>query len=158
VLRIRIRIRSDPDLFGRIRIRILALINNPISTFFMCCKSHKYFRFTCCLTFWFMNILFNAYFGPKKILKKFVRKFIKVRIQIRIRNRIPNRIRNRIRIQTFSKVGSGSGQKSSGSATRLISNIIFSLSPSFYHLHLNSGTLMKQRLLDYLKHLKENGS
>jgi hypothetical protein len=30
---------SDPDLFGRIRIRIMALINDPISTFLVCVKA-----------------------------------------------------------------------------------------------------------------------
>jgi hypothetical protein len=50
-----------------------------------------------------MKILFITYFHQKKVLEKIGRKFIRVRIWIRIR--------------TFSKVGSGSGQKSSGSAT-----------------------------------------
>jgi hypothetical protein len=49
-----------------------------------------------------MKILFRAYFHIKKFQKKLAEKFTRVRIQIRIR--------------TFSKVGSGSGQKSSGSA------------------------------------------
>jgi hypothetical protein len=72
------------------------LNKSPYIKFFGVCKSHKYFRIT-------INILLKAYFGQKKYLKKFVRKFISVRI----------------RIWTFSKVGygSGSGQKSSGSAT-----------------------------------------
>jgi hypothetical protein len=34
---LRFRIRSDPDLFGRIR--ILALLNDSISTFFVCTKA-----------------------------------------------------------------------------------------------------------------------
>jgi hypothetical protein len=40
-IRIQIRIRSDLDLFGRIliRIRILALKNDPISTFLVCVKA-----------------------------------------------------------------------------------------------------------------------
>jgi hypothetical protein len=46
-----------------------------------------------------MKILFRAYFHQKNFQKKVGRKFI------------------RVRIRTFSKVGSGSGQKSSGSAT-----------------------------------------
>jgi hypothetical protein len=37
----------------------------PLINFFGVCKSHRYFRITCCLTFWFMNILFKAYFGQK---------------------------------------------------------------------------------------------
>jgi hypothetical protein len=54
----------DPDVWYRIQIRILALINDPISTFLVCVhKSHNYFRITCRLTFWFVNILFKAYFG-----------------------------------------------------------------------------------------------
>jgi hypothetical protein len=61
---------SDPDVRDRFRIRILALINDPISTFFGVCKSHKFFKITCCLTFWFMNILFIAYFGQKKIFEE----------------------------------------------------------------------------------------
>jgi hypothetical protein len=48
----------------------------PYINFFGVCKSHKYLRITCCLTFWFMNILFKAFFGLKKFLKKFARKFI----------------------------------------------------------------------------------
>jgi hypothetical protein len=55
-----------------------------------------------------MKILFIAYFHQKEFQKKIVRKFIRVRIRIR----------------TFSKVGSGSGQKSSGSATLLLNAII----------------------------------
>jgi hypothetical protein len=52
-----------------------------------------------------MKILFRAYFHKKKIKKKVGRKFIRVRIQI----------------WTFLKVGSGSGKKSYGSATLVIS-------------------------------------
>jgi hypothetical protein len=48
-----------------------------------------------------MKILYRAYFHQKNFHKKVGQKFIRVRIRIR----------------TFSKVGSGSGQKSSGSAT-----------------------------------------
>jgi hypothetical protein len=56
----------DPEVWDRIRIRILALINDPISTFLVfVCKSHKYFRNLCCITFWFMNVLFTAYFRSK---------------------------------------------------------------------------------------------
>jgi hypothetical protein len=51
---------------------------------------------------------FRAYFHKKKYQEKVGRKFIMVRIQ------------NRIRIRTFLKVGSGSGQKSSGSTTLLV--------------------------------------
>jgi hypothetical protein len=58
-----------------------------------------------------MKILFRAYFHPKEFRKKVGRKCLMIRI----------RIRNRIR--TFSKVGSGSGQKSSGSATLLVTII-----------------------------------
>jgi hypothetical protein len=47
---LRIRIWSDPDLFGWIWIRILALINDPMN-FFDVCKSHKYFMYLHCLTF-----------------------------------------------------------------------------------------------------------
>jgi hypothetical protein len=50
-----------------------------------------------------MKILFRAYFHQKNFLKKVGGKFVRVRIRIR----------------TFSKVGSGSGQKPSGSATLL---------------------------------------
>jgi hypothetical protein len=59
-----------------------------------------------------MKILFRAYFHQKKFQKKVARKFIRVRIQIWNR------------IWTFSKVGSGSGQKSSGSATLEWSNCL----------------------------------
>jgi hypothetical protein len=58
-----------------------------------------------------MKILFRAYFHQTNFQKKVGRKFIRVRIRIRIR------------IRTFSKVGSGSGQKSSGSAT-LVKRIV----------------------------------
>jgi hypothetical protein len=75
----------------------------PYLNFFSMFKSQRYFRNLCCLTFWFMKILFRAYFHQKNCLKKVGRKFIRVRI----------RIWNRIR--TFSKFGSG--QISSGSAT-----------------------------------------
>jgi hypothetical protein len=60
-----------------------------------------------------MKILFRAYFHQKKFQKKVGRKSIRVGIRIRIRNRI--------RIRTFLKVGSGSGQKSSGTATLVFS-------------------------------------
>jgi hypothetical protein len=49
-----------------------------------------------------MKILFRAYFHQKHLQKKVGRKFI------------------RVRIRTFLKVGPGSGQKSSGSATLVI--------------------------------------
>jgi hypothetical protein len=75
----------------------------PYLNFFNMFKSQKYFKHLCCLTFWFMKILFRAHFHRKNFQKKVSRKFIRVRIRIR----------------TFSKVGSGSGQKSSGSATLL---------------------------------------
>jgi hypothetical protein len=62
---LQIRIGSDPNLFGWIRIRIQALINDPISTFWCVYrKSHKYFWNICCLTFWFI-IPFKAYSGKK---------------------------------------------------------------------------------------------
>jgi hypothetical protein len=51
-----------------------------------------------------MKILFRAYFHQKNFQNKVGRKFIRVRIRIR----------------TFSKVGSGCGQKSSGSATLVV--------------------------------------
>jgi hypothetical protein len=39
----------------------------PNITFFGVCKSLKYFQNLCCLTFWFMTILFRAYFRQKII-------------------------------------------------------------------------------------------
>jgi hypothetical protein len=91
---LRIRIRSDPDLFGRIwirtsgvwigirkRIRILAMINDPISTFLVC---YECCRNPCWLTFWFTNIFFRTYFCKKnlqgkKLANKLFRSFSKVR-------------------------------------------------------------------------------
>jgi hypothetical protein len=125
---LRIRIRSDPDLFGRIRIRILALINDPISTCLVC-KSHKYSRITCCLSFWFMNILFKAYFGQKNLSEEVCQKIyigkdpdpdpdpdvFKSRIRIRskivwIRNTdhrlIPGLIHNSFNFGEFVRCGS----------------------------------------------------
>jgi hypothetical protein len=51
---LRIRIRSDP-----------CLNKHPYRNFFGVCKSHKYFRNHCCLTFWIMNILFKAFSSRK---------------------------------------------------------------------------------------------
>jgi hypothetical protein len=53
----------DSDVWDRIifRIRILALINDSISTFLV---------YLCCLTFWSMKILFRAYFHIKNFLEK----------------------------------------------------------------------------------------
>jgi hypothetical protein len=120
VLRIRIgiRIRSDPDLFGRIRIRKSwtgfgsgrlgpdpdpdpGLNKWPNINFFGVWKSRKYFRKPCSLTFWFMNILFRTCFCQKKFPEK---TWIKISWG---------------QDQNVSKSGSGSGQKSSGSATLL---------------------------------------
>jgi hypothetical protein len=69
----RIRIRSDPDLFGRIR--ILGLINYSISTFLVYVKAiHTvpYFRNLCCLTCCFMRISYflEHIFIKKKFQKK----------------------------------------------------------------------------------------
>jgi hypothetical protein len=105
----RIQIHSDPDLPGRLQIWILALINNPTATFLVCVKAINT-----------LEISVFSIFGPwrqfkehidakKHFQKKIGRKFIKIRIRIRIWNRI----------RTFLKVGSGSGQKSSESATLL---------------------------------------
>jgi hypothetical protein len=60
---------ADPDVWDRIRILILALINDPISPFYVC-KSHKYFSNICVLTFWVMNILFRRYFRQKNFQEK----------------------------------------------------------------------------------------
>jgi hypothetical protein len=65
---LRIRIRSDPDLLGQIRIRIQVIINYPFSISFMYC---------------FMNILFRAYFRQKISKETWPKMY--VRIQIRIR-------------------------------------------------------------------------
>jgi hypothetical protein len=85
-----IRIRSDPYLFGRIRIRIriLALINDPILTFLVCVKA-KDTSGSLLFNFWFMKILFRAYFHQTNFQKKVGQKFIRVRIRskiVRIRN------------------------------------------------------------------------
>jgi hypothetical protein len=77
------RIRSYPDLFGRIRTSGTGsgsgsrsgsgswpyIVNSNLN-FFGMCKSHKYFRSLCCLTFWFMKLLFRAYFHQKNFWKK----------------------------------------------------------------------------------------
>jgi hypothetical protein len=91
-------------------------------------NSHKHLRNLCCLTFWPMKMLFRAYFHKKKISEKVGRKFIRVRIRIRIRNRI----------RTFSKVGSGSGQKTPGSATLTISRLFRLRSRKFKNEHTRS--------------------
>jgi hypothetical protein len=39
--------------------------------FFGACKSYKYFKNLCCYIFWFINILFRAYFPEKNFLTKF---------------------------------------------------------------------------------------
>jgi hypothetical protein len=49
----------DPDLWDRIWIRILGL-KITLNKLFCVCKSHKYLRNLCFLTFWFMDILFRA--------------------------------------------------------------------------------------------------
>jgi hypothetical protein len=100
-----LRIRSDPDLFGRIR--ILALINDPISTFFVCVKAKDTSGISVVKLFGSWRYFLEHIFIEKISEKKVVRKFI--RVMIRIQNRI----------RTFSKVWSGSSQKSSGSATLL---------------------------------------
>jgi hypothetical protein len=71
-----IRIWSDPDLFGRIRI----LIKWPYINFFGVCKSHKNLQDLCCLTFLVISILFRAYFRRKIFLKKLGWKYIWVKI------------------------------------------------------------------------------
>jgi hypothetical protein len=72
------------------------LVHNwAFMNFFGVCKSIKYLRNLCCLTFWFINILFRACLCQNNFQKKLGRNFIWVRIRIR----------------TFSKVGSGSVQK-----------------------------------------------
>jgi hypothetical protein len=38
---------------------------------FGACKSYKYFKNLCCYTFWFINILFRAYFREKNFQTKF---------------------------------------------------------------------------------------
>jgi hypothetical protein len=73
-----------------------------------------------------MKILFRAYFHQKNFQKKVGRKFIRVRIRIRIR--------------TFSKVGSGSGQKSSGSATLFLSSQYIDI------LHVYSKVFLSRHL------------
>jgi hypothetical protein len=97
----------DPDVWDRIRIliRILALIYDPKSTFFGVCKSHKY----CCLTFCLMNILFRAYFGPKKSRRKLSKISLGqdpdpdvFKSRIRIRSKIV-RIRNTGKNYIFTK-------------------------------------------------------
>jgi hypothetical protein len=54
------RLGPDPDL------NKLHYLN-----FFGICRSHKYFKHHCCLTFWFMKILCGAYFIKKISGKKF---------------------------------------------------------------------------------------
>jgi hypothetical protein len=51
------------------------------------CKSHKYFRHLCCLTFRFMNILFRAYFQQKNFKKKVCQKFLRLGSGSRSRTR-----------------------------------------------------------------------
>jgi hypothetical protein len=57
--------RSDPHLLvgsGRLGQDPDPGLNKlPFIKFFGISKSHKYFRKLCCLTFWFMNILFRAF-------------------------------------------------------------------------------------------------
>jgi hypothetical protein len=69
VLLIRIRSDPDPDVPDMIRTRILPFINDPISTYLVC-KSNKYFRNLCCLTYWYMNTLLEYIFIFKKSRKK----------------------------------------------------------------------------------------
>jgi hypothetical protein len=52
--------------------------------FFGVCKSHKYLRNLCYLTFWFMNILFRAYFCKKKFSEETWAKFIRIWIRPKI--------------------------------------------------------------------------
>jgi hypothetical protein len=84
-----------------------------------------------------MKILFRAYFYPKQFQKKVGRKFIMARIRIRIR--------------TFSKVGSGTGQKSSGSTTLEITSLVLNeickdFKPKvLYLLYLNKTFTRKQK-------------
>jgi hypothetical protein len=42
------------------------LNKRPYVNVFGMCKRHKYFRNRCCLTFYFMNILFKSIFSSKK--------------------------------------------------------------------------------------------
>jgi hypothetical protein len=84
-----------------------------------------------------MKKLFIAYFHQKKFQKKIGRKFIRVRI----------RIRNRIRIRTFSKVGSGSGQKSSGSATLPVALLIVPVASKLNSEITNKGTFCRLKQL-----------
>jgi hypothetical protein len=58
---------SDPD---------PGLHKCPYINYFGLCKSHEYFMNICCLTFWFKNTPFRAYFGQKnfqKMSKNFLR-------------------------------------------------------------------------------------
>jgi hypothetical protein len=58
-VRIWIRIRSDPDLFGRFRIRILTLIKHPISTFLVCVKATMLFKYLFGSLIYFLEHIFG---------------------------------------------------------------------------------------------------
>jgi hypothetical protein len=64
---------ADPGVFGRIR--ILALINDPISTFLVCVKAINTSGISV-VNFWSMKILFIAYFHEKNFQQKIWQKFI----------------------------------------------------------------------------------
>jgi hypothetical protein len=99
VLWIRIRIQLDPELFSQIR--ILALINDPVSTlnYFSACKSHKIKNLRC-LTFTPMNILFRAFFSKKKFQKKLGENLFRPGSRFRrFQNSDPDLVKNRPDLQ-----------------------------------------------------------
>jgi hypothetical protein len=91
LLRIRIQIWSDPDLFGRINSD--TVLKNHISTFFGVWKSHEYYTYHCRLTFLFILLIFGHIYAKQYASKNVARKFIKIRIKNQIWSKIV-RIRN----------------------------------------------------------------
>jgi hypothetical protein len=91
VLQIRFRWDPDPDVWGRIR--ILALINNPILTVLVCVKAQKKTQESLLFNFLIHEETFKSIFWSKSFRKKLAKNLLR------------------------SESGSGSGQESSGSAT-----------------------------------------
>jgi hypothetical protein len=104
---------SGSGRWDRIRIQIRTGLNKWLGVnFFGVFKSHKYLWNKCCLTFWFMKILFKAYFHPKNFQKRVGWKFFRVRFQdqdvfenrMRIQSKIV-RIRNNDFLWNFKACG-----------------------------------------------------
>jgi hypothetical protein len=84
---------TDPDVWDRIRFRILTLINYHISTFFGVCKSHKKLKESLLFNFLVYEYTFKSMFSIRKNSRR-------------------NLVENLLRSESRTEFGSGHFQKS----------------------------------------------